>query len=109
MPPPLNPASCKTRGTSVYGEATAPNLPSVRTVVPEDMPQEADEVKEEEEEMHHDTQAHNDEDGETEEAEDEEEMLQQLLTQCHECTECHSAVFLIATMPGRVSPLGTIM
>ena len=55
--------------------------------------------------IHHGMQA---EDEEDEGVQDEEEMLQQLITQRHnwECTEGHSAVFLIATMLADDSPPG---
>jgi hypothetical protein len=85
-------------------EATAPDLTSDipdEKEMPEDMLQEED-GENEEEEIYHDMQAEDEEDEEDEEA----EMLQQLLTQCHncECTEGHSAVFLIATMLADDSP-----
>ena len=108
--PPLNPAPCTTREPSVDVEATAPDLtsnPPDENEMLADMLQ-AEEEENEEEEIHHGMQA---EDEEDEGVQDEEEMLQQLITQCHnwECTEGHSAVFLIATMladtfpPGRTS------
>ena len=105
--PPLNPAPCTTREPSVDVEATAPDLtsnPPDENEMLADMLQ-AEEEENEEEEIHHGMQA---EDEEDEGVQDEEEMLQQLITQCHnwECTEGHSAVFLIATMLADTFPPG---